>query len=76
MVKIMSVNFADGKMHTVCSSKCFYVISEISDYNDHKSFQYLFKKTLKWLHFYYFILLRSDMRPLSLSTLVLRYYSI
>lgn len=44
IVKTMNVKFANGKMPTVHSSKCFYVISKISDHNDHKSFQYLFKK--------------------------------
>lgn len=44
VVKTVNVKFANGEMLTVHSSKCFYVISKISDHNDPKSFQYLFLK--------------------------------
>lgn len=64
----MTAKFANGKMPTVHFSKCFHVISEISEHNDNKAFLYLCKKILKWLHFYYLILLRSDKRLLSSFT--------
>lgn len=34
IIKTMNVKFADGKMPTVHSSKCFHIISEILQHND------------------------------------------